>query len=156
MQVHTSSPAQVVDLVEARIARARVAIVEVVPVELCYDGRATLHAATIQSVTDLVQVLRGAHAVRRRLRRDHRARSAESGTAQHEVALLLLSLHVSNRTGQALLHSLSQVFELVQIIAHLLLTLQLSRHHASLQLLLLLEGAGLASFPRLLKEAKAV
>ena len=87
----------------------------------------------------------------------HGSRPAESLAAQHELALLLLLIgRVLDRIGQAFLDTLGQVLQLVQIVAHLLLALQLGGHHSRLQFLLLLIGAGLAGFTRLFEELKAV
>lgn len=78
-------------------------------------------------------------------------RAAKGLPAHHEAMLLLL--YVCDRVRESLLDSHSQVLELVQIVAHLLLALQLLAHHARFQLLLLLECARLARFSRLLEEA---
>ena len=65
-------------------------------------------------------------------------------------------LYLVYRICESVLDALRHVAQLVEIVAHLLLALQLHRHHASFELLLLLESARMARLARLLEELEAV
>ena len=54
------------------------------------------------------------------------------------------------------MHTLGKILELVEIVAHLLLALELRRHHSRLEFLLLREGATLTGFSGLFEELEAI
>ena len=114
----------------------------------------TLHGATVESVTNILVTVESSGC-----ELWNHGGSAQRSPTHHKILLLLLHLlcllllNLTDRAGEAILYALSQVFELVEIIAHLLLALELSGHHACLQLLLLLKGARLAGFSSLFEKA---
>lgn len=122
---------------------------------MCDNCGSTLHGATVESVTNILTTIEGSGS-----QLGNHGGSAKRSPTHHELLLLLLHLlcllNLTDRTGEAILNALSQVFELVEIIAHLLLALELSGHHARLQLLLLLKGARLAGFSSLFEKAETV
>jgi len=69
----------------------------------------------------------------------------------HEFPLLLAlitGLDLAYGRDKSVLGSLCDVSKLVKVVAHLLLVIQLHRHHSRFEILLLLIGTGLAGFAR--------
>ena len=147
-----SLASQVVDLV---VNGCTCVIVEVVPVVLRDDTARHAHGATVKSLV-LIGSLSHTHAHTSVGLVNHFASgTTERLSAHHEVTLLLL-LMLTNGSSKALLYPLCQVSELVQVVAHLLLILELGGHHARFQLLLLLEGSRLAGFTSLFEGCETV
>ena len=138
-----SLASQVVDLV---INGCTCVIVEVVPVVLRDDTARHAHGAAVYCAHAHTSVGLLNHSA---------SRSTECLSAHHEVTLLLL-LHLTNGSSKAILYPLCQISKLVQVVAHLLLVLELGGHHASFQLLLLLEGSRLAGFTGLFECCETV
>ena len=70
--------------------------------------------------------------------------------------MLMLMLGLVDGGDEAFLDTLRQILQLVEIVAHLLLTLELGGHHSGFQFLLLGVRSRLAGFARLLEELEAV
>ena len=130
-----SLTSQVVDLV---VNGCSCVIIEVISVVLRDDTTRHAHGATVKSLV-LICGLSHTH-TSVGLVNHFATGTSERLSAYHEVALLLL-LHITNGSSKAILYPLCQISKLVQVVAHLLLILELGGHHARFQLLLLLKGS---------------
>jgi hypothetical protein len=140
-----SSPSQVVDFRVAACCSSEV--LKVVPIVLSDNGSTAIDRTFIKCTS--IEIV-GAKRV---------SCGAEGLAAEHEVLFLLAlvdCLDLADRSDKCVLSALCQVFQLVKVVAHLLLVSQLHRHHTRFKLLLLLVGAGLAVITSLFEKREAV